>query len=153
MKNVLEALRSRVSVWLASASLEEIGNLPANVIGIPVLGPPATPSQEEKKSEAKVSVRVPVTEKKRRRTIPKRAQFRMDQDQVNLVREVMKDYELNSPAYNKKRDELCREHGFCRRQVSSAVTGVERAAKRKPRVATEKVAPKPKSARKTSRKK
>lgn len=158
MKNVLESLRSRAVSWFQSgraaswaenASLEQLGNLPGEVLGIQsetteVMVPVAPRVQIEA---------VPSGTKKRRRTIVKHAQFVMSQEQVAMVREEMSSTEPGTPAYNNKRDELCRDHGFTRRQIASAVNGKERAAKRKPRVATEKVAPKPKSARKTSRKK
>ena len=119
--NILEKLRAQVIAWVNVATLDQIGSLPSEVL-------------EFSTTEARPNSKVDVPSSRRRR-IPKKMQKPMTRTDADMIREAMSGLDKSSIAYRKKQDDLCREHGFCRRQIGAAVSGLHRAAKR---VATQK---------------
>lgn len=70
---------------------------------------------------------------KKRSRIRKHARTLMTRADADLVRGKLRGIKNGSTEYYKARDETARETGFSRRQIGSAMTGLERAALRKKR--------------------
>ncbi len=114
MSTVLELLRANLIRLAPTATLEEIGKIPERLLGISV-----------SKSSPREGGR------SRRSRIPKKMRRSMTRQEADAVRLAMKGLEKGSTAFRKKQDEICRQHGYTRRQVGCSVSGLEKAAERK----------------------
>lgn len=111
MATILEFLRTRVVTWVQNATMEQLGKLPGEIFGTTATIVNANGSKSG-----------------RIRKHTRKAMTRADGDTVRLK---LESFERNSPKYFKERDRIAREMGFSRRQIAAAVSGLERAAKRK----------------------
>lgn len=80
------------------------------------------PSSSKAEGEKKAS---------RGKRIPKKARRSMSRSEADSIRAHFVGLERDTPKYNEMRDQLARETGFTRRQVSAAVGGLKSATKRK----------------------
>ena len=94
--DLLAKLRAQLGAWAKTATMEELGALPSKIFNDRVEKAPVGRLLRKMRTE-------------------------MGPADGKMVREELKGIELDSPEFLKKRDELCRRHGWCRRQVGAAL--------------------------------
>lgn len=113
LKASLDRLKASAVTYIQNASLEQLAELPERIFG------------------GESDVIVAPNGGSTRRRIPTKPRRLMTRQEADEVRNLLSGLTKNSREYAEARDHVAREKGFTRRQIGSAVSGLDRAEKRK----------------------
>lgn len=113
LKASIDRLKASAVAYIQGATLEQLAELPEEIFAV-------ESTFENGDNGGSTRKRIP--------TKPRRLMTRHEADEV---RSLLAGLTKNSPGYNRARDSVAREKGFTRRQISSAVSGLNRAEKRR----------------------
>lgn len=117
--SVEKKMREQLISWASTANVNDMAKLPDEIFF------PAKPVKIERAAEetAAPSASKAKPSRNRRR---KRANGKISRELADSIRSQFSGVDRKSQKYRKLRDSIAREHGLSRRQVSSAVVGLER---------------------------